>query len=231
MPLRKLAPLPPTAHQHILDSLRTAIVRREILPGEAIPANTVAEQFGVSRIPVREALRVLEAEGLVTSEPHKGVVVSSMSVVDLHEIYLLRRILETEATRRGIASLSRPAIEALQRLVEEMDVMAGRADPVRMSELNRAFHFAIYDASGLDRLVGFVRILWNQSDSYRALYLADEASRRRVQDEHHAVLAAAKARDEETVIRLLDEHRSRAEATIADMLRGPDLAALPPATD
>jgi DNA-binding GntR family transcriptional regulator len=208
-----------TAHQQVLDSLRTAILRRELLPGDPIPANTVAEQLGVSRIPVREALRVLEAEGLVTSEPHKGVIVTEMSLVDLHEIYLLRRLLETEATRRAVAALSRPTIERLEHLVEQMDRAIDHADNAEMIELNRAFHFTIYEASGLDRLMEIVRVLWNQSDGYRALYLADIESRRQAQSEHHAILEASRARDAETVIRLMDEHRGRAEYTISAMLR------------
>jgi DNA-binding GntR family transcriptional regulator len=113
-----------------------------------------------------------------------------------------------------------------------MDVAVARGENTELSELNRAFHFTIYRASGLDRLIDVLTILWNQSDGYRALYLADRDFRRRAQHEHHAILEVAKARDAYTVIRLLDEHRARAEASISDMLRTPEAsepAAGPPA--
>jgi DNA-binding GntR family transcriptional regulator len=212
-----------TAHQQVLDSLRSAIVRRELTPGMPVRADAVAERFGVSRIPVREALRVLEAEGLVTSRPHKGMVVTEMSPVDLHEIYLLRRLLETEATRRAVAALSRVTLAELARLVERMDEAVERGD-VELAELNRAFHFTLYDASGLDHLTRIIRMLWNQSDAYRAFYLANEAYRRQAQDGHHAILEAAQGRDAERVVALLDAHRTQAEVAISEMLR-----AAPPA--
>jgi DNA-binding GntR family transcriptional regulator len=211
-----------TAQQQVLNSLRDAIVRREFLPGMPIRAAAVAERFGVSRIPVREALRVLEAEGLVSATPHKGVVVAEMSPADLHEIYLLRQILENEAARRAIPALSRTTLAELDRLVAEMDAHLGDGDHAKLVELNRKFHFTICEASGLTHLTRIVGTLWNQSDAYRALYLAHEDFRRQAQDEHRAILEACHARDVEAAVELLDEHRRRAELAITKVLVAPD---------
>jgi DNA-binding GntR family transcriptional regulator len=207
-----------TAQQQVLESLRTAIVRRELLPGTPIRAGTVAASLGVSRIPVREALRVLEAEGLVSATPHKGVTVAEMSAADLHEIYLLRRILETEAARRAVPALSPATFAELEAIVARMDVHLADGDHAELIELNRTFHFTICEASGLSHLMRIVRMLWNQSDAYRALYLAHEDHRHQAQREHWMILEACHARDADTAIELLDEHRKRAELAITQIL-------------
>lgn len=217
--------MPETIQQQVLEELRNAIVRRELPPGMPIRADAVAERLGVSRIPVREALRVLEAEGLVTSRPHKGVIVAEMSAADLHEIYLLRRLVETEATRRAVPVLSAGALAELDRLVAAMDQTLELPDSMKMSELNRRFHFTIYEGSNLRQLVRMITMLWNQSDAYRSVYLANDAHRRQAQTEHRAVVDACHARDPDAAITLLDEHRSHAEDAITGVLRAEQAAA------
>lgn len=208
-----------TLQQQVLEELRSAIVRREYLPGMRVRADAVAERMGVSRIPVREALRVLEAEGLVTARPHKGVVVAELSVADLHEIYLLRRLLESEATRRGVPGLSARSLATLEELLGAMDEALEIAATVQMIDLNRQFHFTIYGASNLRQLVRMITMLWNQSDAYRSIYLAEENFRRQAQAEHRLILDACQARDADRVIALLDQHRTFAEEAITGMLR------------
>lgn len=214
-----------TIPQRVLDELRHAIVRREFRPGMRVRADAIAERMGVSRIPVREALRVLEAEGLVTSEPHKGVVVAELSAADLHEIYLLRRLVETEATSRAVPVLPARALTELEQLVADMDEALERADTVQLIELNRKFHFTIYAASNLRQLVRVISMLWNQSDAYRSVYLGEEAYRRQAQHEHRAIVDACHARAPERVIALLDQHRAHAEDAITSMLRAGQAAA------
>jgi DNA-binding GntR family transcriptional regulator len=210
--------MPQTAQQQVLASLRSAIVRRELLPGMPIRAGAVAESLGVSRIPVREALRVLEAEGLVSSTPHKGVMVAEMSAADLHQIYLLRRILETEAATRAIPALSPATLAELESIVARMDAHLADGTYAELAELNRSFHFTICEASGLTHLTRILRMLWNQSDAYRALYLAHKDFRRQAQDEHWAILESCQARDVDAAVALLDEHRKRAELAITQIL-------------
>jgi DNA-binding GntR family transcriptional regulator len=214
-----------TIQQQVLEELRRAIVRRELPPGMPVRADAVAERMGVSRIPVREALRVLEAEGLVVSRPHKGVIVTEMSAADLHEVYLLRRLLETEAARRAVPVMSATALAELDRLVGAMDDAMEVPDLTEMSGLNRRFHFTIYDGSNLRQLVRLITMLWNQSDAYRSVYLATEEFRRLAQQEHRAIVDACHARDADAVIALLDEHRRHAEDAITGLLRGEQAAA------
>jgi DNA-binding GntR family transcriptional regulator len=208
-----------TIQQRVLEELRGAIVRREYRPGMRVRADAVAERMGVSRIPVREALRVLEAEGLVTSEPHKGVTVAELSAADLHEIYLLRRLLENEAARRAIPVLSARTLAELEQLVLRMDRALELPESTQLIELNRKFHFTMYAASNLRQLVHMITILWNQSDAYRSIYLAEDEFRRQAQREHRGIVDACHAREADRVIALLEKHRGHAEDAITDMLR------------
>jgi DNA-binding GntR family transcriptional regulator len=201
-----------------LDAIRAAIINRELLPGEPVRADVIAAQLGISRIPVREGLRILEAEGLVVSIPNKGMTVAKMTPADIHEIYFLRRILETEAARRAVPALDAHRLEQLHELVREMDRALAADDLVDFFSANRRFHFTISEASGMSHLMSIIRTLWHKSDAYRSLYLADHGHRERVHGEHLGILEACQRRDVEQVIRLLDEHREHAEASILAVL-------------
>ena len=214
--------MPPTTHQKVLEQLRLAILQHKYLPGDPIRADVVAAELNVSRIPVREALRMLEAEGLVVSRPHKDVTVAELSVADLHEIYMLRRMLETEAVRRAIPALGATTLSELEQTLLAMDEALAAGDGLRFTELNRRFHFALYEASGLRNTIPIINILWSRSDAYRSIYMAEAEDLKHLQAEHHAILRACQARDVDAAIALLDEHRQRAEHGIADILTNID---------
>ena len=97
---------PPTAQEAVLTELRRAIVTGELRPGEQVRQDALAEQFGVSRVPLREALKILEGEGQVTYLPHRGYFVAELDVADLREVYRLRDLLETEAVRAAVPRLT-----------------------------------------------------------------------------------------------------------------------------
>jgi DNA-binding GntR family transcriptional regulator len=201
-----------------LAAIRAAIVNRQLLPGEPVRADVIAAQLGISRIPVREGLRILEAEGLVVSVPNKGMTVAEMTPADIHEIYFLRGMLETEAARRAVPALDASSLEELDDLVKEMARALGAGDLVGFFSANKRFHFAISEGSGMSHLMAVIRTLWHKSDAYRSLYLADQEHRERVHREHLGILRACQRRDVDEVVRLLDEHRSHAEATILAVL-------------
>jgi DNA-binding GntR family transcriptional regulator len=207
-----------TAAQRVIDHLRHAIVTRELRPGDPVRADVVAEELGISRIPVREALRILEAEGLVLAEPHKGATIAPLGVADLHEIYLLRRLLETEAVMRAAPALNAETLRRMEELIAEMDEVVDAPDELRFIGLNRQFHFALYEACGLPRLTKLISLLWSQSDAYRALYATDPERRRAVQDEHKEIMQACWARDARAAVELIDRHRSRSEAATTALL-------------
>ena len=105
---------PPTAQAFVLAELRRAIIAGDFLPGQPLRQNALADRFGVSRVPVREAFKVLESEGQVVYEPHRGHKVASLSLTDLLEVYRLRQLLESEAARVAVKNRSDGVLAAMR---------------------------------------------------------------------------------------------------------------------
>ncbi|WP_084792301.1 GntR family transcriptional regulator [Actinopolyspora mortivallis] len=212
---------PPTTQQFVLDELRKAILSGELAPNQPIRQDSVARRLGVSRVPLREALKTLEAEGQVVYRPHRGYTVAELSLEDLLEVYRLRELLETEAahhaTRRAeTAELERVAAE--HRAVAEA---AEREDLVEMIAANRRFHFALLEPAGMPWLMRVIRTLWDATDAYRAVYYNSVDNRGRVLAEHEAILRAAWERDGTELARLLHAHRQHAVAALRDTMPPP----------
>src|SRR5215218_10445562 len=115
---------PPTSQEAVLREIRRAIMTRELKPGERVRQEELAERLNVSRVPVREALKVLEAEGQVTYQAHRGYTVVALSLEELEEIYLARRLLETEMTRSAVPKVDAGLIQHLEDCVTRMDEFA-----------------------------------------------------------------------------------------------------------
>jgi len=209
---------PPTAQEAVLTELRRAIGTGELRPGEQVLQDALADRFGVSRVPLREALKILEGEGLVVYRPHRGYFVAELDVDDLREVYRIRELLESEAVRVAVPRLTTDDLAAMQRASEEVDAASAAADLAGMTDANRRFHFLLIEASGMPRLSRLVRILWDATDVYRSLYYSDESHRSHVHDEHALVIAAARAGNAEAVVDLLRHHRERAVDAVADVV-------------
>ena len=207
---------PPTAQEAVLAELRRAIVTGELRPGEQVRQDALAEQFGVSRVPLREALKILEGEGQVTYLPHRGYFVAELDVADLREVYRLRELLETEAVRAAVPTLTDADVAEITTVAAEVDRAAAAGDLLAMAAANRRFHFRLIEAARMPRLARLVRILWDATDAYRSLYYASIDHRRTVQKEHQAVLAALRDRDVERAVRVLTEHRDHAVAAVTE---------------
>jgi DNA-binding GntR family transcriptional regulator len=172
----------------------------------------------VSRVPLREALRLLESEGLVTHEPHRGYFVTQLSTGDLLEVYRLRAILEAEAITAAIPHLSTLDIDEIEALMAAAVAAADQADIAALTEANRSFHFAIFEASHMPRLVRLLRQLWDATDLYRSLYFAQSSNRVRVADEHEHILASLRDGDAQAVIAMHTQHRVNSAQTVSAML-------------
>lgn len=207
---------PPTAQQFVLEELRLAITSGELRPGSPIRQDALAERLGVSRVPLREALKTLEGEGLVVHHAHRGYFVAELSLDDLREVYRIREILEAEAVRQAAGRMDEAALEAAQR---EVEAEAAAGDVAAMAAANRRFHFALYEACGMPRLVRLVASLWDATDAYRSLYYVRPANREHVLREHREVLDALRAGAVEQAVRLLDEHRAHAVAALEEVLQ------------
>lgn len=209
---------PPTAQQFVLEELRRAITSGELKPGTSVRQDTLAERLGVSRLPLREALKTLEGEGLVVHEAHRGYFVAELSLTDLREVYRIREILEAEAVRQACGRMDEVALAALEAAQREVEAGADAGDVAAMAAANRRFHFTLYKVAGMPRLVRLIATLWDATDAYRSLYYVEAVNRNHVLREHEAVLEALRDGAVEKAVRLLDEHRAHAVAALENML-------------
>lgn len=185
----------------VTDWLRTDILAWRLAPGSRLRQDAIAAEYGVSHIPVREAFRRLEAEGLVSVRPRHGAIVTSLSASEVEELYELRVALECAAMRAVIPRISPEALHRAAAIVDEID-----RDPQRWPELNTAFHLALYREASRPRMFALISSLLRNCERY-VRYEADvlgifESSQR----EHRDLLAAIEAKDVEAACGVLVRH-------------------------
>jgi DNA-binding GntR family transcriptional regulator len=157
--------------QEVLTALRSAILANEILPGTRLLESDVAARMGVSRAPVREAIRQLEQEGLVESFAHRGAVVIGLPEDEIDAIYELRALIEAKAMERATERVTEQDLEGLEAIIVEMQEALARRDIEEVAEIDLRFHGSIVEHSGLTLL----RRIWSSLDglvrvrSYQAL--------------------------------------------------------------
>ncbi|MCW3063343.1 MAG: GntR family transcriptional regulator [Solirubrobacterales bacterium] len=201
---------PGTTAQHALDGLRHAIVSGELRPGQRVRQEEIAEGFGVSIAPVREALRVLEQEGQVTYQPRRGYFVTELRIEDLEEIYELRQVLEERAARRALPTLDEDALERIALAARDCVEAAEAGDVAAELEANRRFHFAVLEAPGEVHSLRVIRLLWDSTEAYRAIYYNSPEERRRAVEAHDRIIEAIRDREADRLVAELDAHRNRA---------------------
>jgi DNA-binding GntR family transcriptional regulator len=207
---------PDTTQQHAVDWLRRAIVAGDLKPSQRVNQEDWAAQIGVSVAPVREALRVLEQEGQVEYRPRRGYFVTELRIADLEEIYALRRLLEERAARSALPTLDDDSLQRVEAAAAECVDAAVNGDVAAELAANRRFHFAILESPDQPHVMRHIRLLWDSTEAYRALYYNSPAERKRSIAAHDAILDALRAGDADRLVAELDAHRERA----LDVLRG-----------
>lgn len=199
--------------------LRDAILTGKLKPGDRIRQEQVAELLGASRLPVREALRMLEAEGLTEHEPRKGARVPRLTAHEVEVVYRMRERLEPLALAESILELS---AEDHDRLEEVQQRIEANDDLERFLELDREFHLLTYSGCRIDPLVSMVTRLWNSTQHYRRAYVALGGQSRMwvVNSEHRLILDAVLRRDGADAERFLTGHIRR---TRKELGRHPEL--------
>lgn len=200
----------------IYDALRDAIIRGEIAEGENLRQDTIARMFNVSRIPVREAMQRLEAQGLVISERYKGVVVASLSPDQITEIFEFRALIEPAVIEMAVPRMS---AEALGQAQVFCDAFAAETDPVRWGDLNRQFHSCLYRDAGKPYYLSVIDKTNDLVERYVRLVLYLTKGMRNAVAEHQAILDACKARDPARAAELTRRHIGDAGITLVTYLR------------
>lgn len=179
----------------VQERVREAILDGILPAGSRIDQNQLAVDLNVSIVPVREALKKLEAEGFVQIIPRRGAFVTETSLDDMQELYFARAIVEGQAAYHAAEKLTDEDLQVLDKLMVEMTVALEKQDYTQFMESNHRFHFLIYDTAGSRYLSNMITGLWELAERYRYRYvfLKDQASV--IQSEHQAILDACHAKD------------------------------------
>lgn len=187
----------------IADALREAILRGIFQEGQSLRQDEIAAQFGVSRIPVREALRQLEAEGLVTLQLNRGATVSALSPAEAQEICEIRSALETTAIQLAIPQLTESDLEKATLI---LDATNQTIDAARWATLNWEFHAVLYTPANRPRLLTMIKTLHVNIDRYVRLQMEKMNYLEKSQKEHYQLLDACRQRDAKAAVKVLKRH-------------------------
>jgi DNA-binding GntR family transcriptional regulator len=203
-----------SAGARIASDLRDAILTGHYMPGARIRQEDLAGRAGASRLPVREALRMLEAEGLVTLVANTGAWVSKLKLEECEEMYQIRERIEPLLLRYSVPSLSDSEIDALELLA---DAIERAIDVEEFLRLDREFHFSTYAAANTTLLGDTVLRLWNRTQHYRRAFtrVFRLEGDRSPHYEHHLLVSAIRRRDVEEAERVLASHIRRTRLELA----------------
>jgi DNA-binding GntR family transcriptional regulator len=203
----------------VADKLRDQIIRGEIAEGTQLRQDAIATQYQVSRIPVREALRQLDAEGLITIVPNRGAIVPALSSEDIEELFAIRALLEPEVLKLSIPHLTEKdfsqADATLRKYVSELK----REDHVSgWGRLNWEFHSTLYARANQPRFMAIIRNVNNSGERYTRLQLYLTHGIKRANEEHHRILELCRQRDVIAACKLLREHIEYAGQSLKEVV-------------
>ncbi|RTI02475.1 GntR family transcriptional regulator [Thermus scotoductus] len=193
-----------TLEDQVYRALRQAILEGRLKGGERLVQEALASTFGTSRIPVRDALRRLHQEGLVEADERGGYRVATWGPEDVEDVYTLRLLLEPEALRLAGPKLSEEELDELEALQFQMEEAASEGDLDRYVDLNRSFHFFLYEAAGKRRLFQFIQMLWSGLPPLTPLSVPGQLDRSN--REHRLLVQALRKRAVEDAVHILRRH-------------------------
>jgi len=205
-------PIPADRARSIIEeSLREAILDGRLPSGTALRQQELADLFGVSRMPVREALRQLEAQSLLNVVQHKGAVVAPLITNNAVETYALRSVLESFALRLSIPLLDDDDLAHAAQYIEQLEA---QTDHAQIGKLNRLFHMSLYHKAPNAKLLDLIERELNEEERFLRFHLSSMGLGKLTQDDHRALLEAATTRDIDKAVALLEHHLEKASVTI-----------------
>lgn len=200
------------------EQLRRLIISGELADGAPLRQDALAEQLGVSRIPVREALSRLEREGLAASYPHRGYVVTALSRAEIEELFDLRAMLEPELIREAIPRMTDVDLDAAKAVLDEYNSGIDAADVPTWGEFNTRYHLALYAPSDRKKTLEIVRGLLTNTDRYTRLVLTLGTGVEQAKEDHGGLLDLCRKRSINLAAALTRDHIQRARLDLLDLL-------------
>jgi DNA-binding GntR family transcriptional regulator len=199
--------------------IRAAILSGEFEPGMQLKLQSLGYRYSISLIPVREALRLLQAEGLVESIRNKGARVAPISLAETLDVYRLRLILEPEALKLAYPHIDPPLIESLEQCQREMRSLFA-SDPIRYLAIHQELHFGLYSRCGSKWTLRMLRLIWSHSERWRRLALPSDVDN--PTEDHTPILDALDRRDARAAGKALEHHILLSTRPLQRALRNED---------
>ena len=206
----------------VFNTLREAILKGELKPGERLMELQLASKLGVSRTPIREAIRMLEQEGLAVTIPRKGAEVAKMTEKDMNDVLQVRDALDELAASIACEQITEEELSELRRTMLEFEEYTKTGDVKRIAEADVKFHDIIYKATRNSKLVNILNNLREQMYRYRVEYLKDERSYPVLVKEHSEIVEGLSKKDKERVTAAMHAHVENQASAVKAMIRKQD---------
>lgn len=226
MEQRRLEPIRLDSYQPlrevVCETLRDAVRRGVLKPGERLMEIQLAEELGVSRTPVREAIRKLEMEGYVIMMPRRGTYIADLSIRDINEVFEIRTSLESLASALAADRITEDELEKLQRLLVQIGTHIKSGDMESIVRTDTEFHDLLYQASRNTRLVGIISNLREQLTRFRTTSMSFPGRLKATLEEHRKIVEAIAQGDEKAARKAAEHHMEKAEQTLLASMKARD---------
>ncbi len=203
----------------VFNTLREAILRGDLVPGERLMELQLAAKLGVSRTPIREAIRMLEQEGLAITIPRKGAIVAGMTEKDMQDVLEIREALEELSVQVACDKITDEEVAKLRGNMENFETSLKSGDIKRMAEADVEFHDVIYQATDNPKLINMLNNLREQMYRYRVEYLKNPSNHEQLLREHEAIYRGIMAKDKGAVTEMIRKHISNQVDVVKNIIR------------
>lgn len=203
----------------VFNTLREAILRGDLVPGERLMELQLASKLGVSRTPIREAIRMLEQEGLSITIPRKGAIVAGMTEKDMQDVLEIREALEELSVQVACDKITDEEIAELRKNMKSFERSLKGGDLKEMAQADVEFHDVIYRATDNPKLINMLNNLREQMYRYRVEYLKNPQNHDQLLKEHEAIYRGIVEKDKDAVTEMIRRHISNQVAVVKHMIR------------
>lgn len=203
----------------VFQTLREAILKGELKPGERLMELQLASKLGVSRTPIREAIRMLELEGLAVTMPRKGAEVARMTEKDMEDVLQIRKALDELAVGLACDNMTEESLEQIHVALKNFEESTRSRDVKKIAQADVEFHDTIYQAADNPKLVNMLNNLREQMYRYRVEYLKNDTVYPRLIEEHEKIYEGLKRKDKETVVEIVSHHVMNQELVVKNIIQ------------